>query len=464
MAKDVRLQDFFDTLRIYLGSLYVNDFNLFGRTWQVIVQADAPFRIRVEDARRLKVRNTQGTMVPVAALADVEEVAGPLVLSRYNMYPAAPINGSAAPGVSSGTAIQLMEQLARSELLPSMTPEWTELAYLELQAGNTAMIIFAFAVIMVFLVLAAQYESWSMPLAVILVVPMCLLSAIVGVRYTKSDINIFTQIGFVVLVGLTSKNAILMVEFAKGLRKHGQSARQAALDACRLRVRPIIMTSLAFILGVVPLITSNGAGAEMRHTLGTTVFSGMVGVTIFGIFLTPIFFVVVDMLGSARLFRWRPLRWASNLVLSTLSLRFLWRLAARTRRATLAAPGPHAPAPLGNGSAAPGKAPTAVHHGVNGSSNGHAEANGHSNGAPAHPVENGSVAKPSAVHANGASAHAHGTASNGTSEPSEPPPATEGGDGSHSNGSAAHSADTSHSTTNGSTPASSRPDRPLNSR
>ncbi len=281
MTMGVSLADVFDTLQIYLGSLYVNDFNLFGRTWQVIVQADAKFRNQIDAARQLKVRNGQGGMVPIGALADVREVNGPLILTRYNMYPAAAINGSPAPGVSSRQAIDLMEQLADQELLPAMRCEWTEMAYLELQAGNTAMIIFALAVVMVFLVLAAQYESWSLPLAVILVVPMCLLSAIAGVTavptclqgvsaavkpysaslaYTvagagmPTDINIFTQIGFVVLVGLASKNAILIVEFAKRQREGGMPRHEAALAACQLRLRPIVMTSFAFILGVVAAV------------------------------------------------------------------------------------------------------------------------------------------------------------------------------------------------------------------
>jgi multidrug efflux pump len=218
------------------------------------------------------------------------------------MYPAASLNGGAAPGISSRQAIDQMQQLAETELPASMSYEWTDMSYLELLAGNTAMIIFAFAVVMVFLVLAAQYESWSLPLAVILVVPMCLLSATAGVRVAHMDINIFTQIGFVVLVGLASKNAILIIEFAKEQRDSGMARREAALDACHLRFRPIIMTSLAFILGVLPLLLSHGAGAEMRHTLGTAVFSGMLGVTLFGVFLTPVFFVVVNCLSESRFF------------------------------------------------------------------------------------------------------------------------------------------------------------------
>jgi multidrug efflux pump len=323
MAKDVAIRDVFDTLRIYLGSLYVNDFNLFGRTWQVIVQADAKFRNQVDDVRRLKARNSRGDMVPIGTVATVKEVNGPLVLTRYNMYPAAPINGAAAPGVSSGQAIAMMGKVANDNLLRSMAYEWTELAYLELQAGNTAMIIFGFAVVMVFLVLAAQYESWALPLAIILVVPTCLLSAIVGVRYAGQDINIFTQIGFVVLVGLASKNAILIVEFAKMRREEGETSYQATIDACKLRLRPIIMTSMAFILGVLPLLVSKGAGAEMRRTLGTTVFSGMVGVTLFGIFLTPVFFYVIDRISGTAMFSSPITRRVGKIALYTLTLGLL---------------------------------------------------------------------------------------------------------------------------------------------
>jgi multidrug efflux pump len=320
MAKEVPIREVFDTLRIYLGSLYVNDFNLYGRTWQVIVQADAKFRNQIEDVRRLRARNVDGAMVPVGTVATVKEVNGPLVLTRYNMYPAAPINGAAAPGVSSGDAIKTLEELADGELGPSMAYEWTELAYLEKQAGNTAMVIFGFAVVMVFLVLAAQYESWALPLAIILVVPTCLLSAIQGVRWANQDINIFTQIGFVVLVGLASKNAILIVEFAKHRREHGETSRQATLDACKLRLRPIIMTSMAFILGVLPLLVTTGAGAEMRRTLGTTVFSGMVGVTFFGIFLTPVFFFVIDRVTETALFSSPLVRWTGRIGIYALTL------------------------------------------------------------------------------------------------------------------------------------------------
>jgi multidrug efflux pump len=331
MTKDVPIQDIFQMMQIYLGSLYVNDFNLFGRTWQVIVQCESKFRDQIEDISRLKVRNLHGQMVPLGSVADVHESNGPFVLTRYNMYPAAFINGAAAPGTSSRQAIDLTDQLAAENLPASMATEWTEMAYLELLAGNTAMVVFAFAVVMVFLVLAAQYESWSLPLAVILVVPMCLLSAIAGVWIANMDINIFTQIGFVVLVGLASKNAILIVEFAKSNREKGLSVREATLEACRLRLRPIVMTSIAFILGVVPLLLSSGAGAEMRRTLGTAVFSGMLGVTAFGIFLTPVFFYVVENLSEAHLFRSGPLRRVSDFVLGILSFRGLIRA---TRKST----------------------------------------------------------------------------------------------------------------------------------
>jgi multidrug efflux pump len=349
MTLGVPLADAFNTLQVYLGSLYVNDLNLFGRTWQVVVQADAKFRNQVEKVKQLKVRNSAGGMAPIGALAEVREVNGPLILTRYNMYPAAAINGNPGPGRSSGQSIASLQQLADKELLPSMRYEWTEMAYLQLQAGSTAMILFGLAVVTVFLVLAAQYESWSMPLAVILVVPMCLLSAVVGVTAvpasldwltanskfftrviggiaTPTDINIFTQIGFVVLVGLASKNAILIVEFAKRQRASGMSRREAALAACQLRMRPIVMTSSAFILGVSPLLIAHGAGAEMRRTLGTAVFSGMVGVTLFGIFLTPVFFAAVDWLGDARVMNSRLVRWIRFLTLGFFALGFLWML------------------------------------------------------------------------------------------------------------------------------------------
>jgi multidrug efflux pump len=338
MTMGVPLGDLFDTLQVYLGSLYVNDFNLFGRTWQVIVQADAPHRIRKETVGQLKVRNMTGGMVPVGTMASTRDVNGPLLISRYNTHAAASIMGSTAVGISSRQGIDLMARLADQELPKGMAYEWTEMAFFEVQAGNTAMAIFAVSVLMVFLVLAAQYESWSLPLAVILVVPMCLLCAIVGVSAMPmilpkslsgggpADINIFTQIGFVVLVGLASKNAILIVEFAKRQREEGAPRREATLAACRLRLRPIVMTSAAFILGSLPLLIAHGAGAEMRRTLGTAVFSGMLGVTLFGIFLTPVFFVVIDWLGATPLFRSRAMRVAGSIIIFILTFGWLWIL------------------------------------------------------------------------------------------------------------------------------------------
>jgi len=293
-AMGLDLEDVFEALQVQLGGLYVNDFNQFGRTWQVNVQADVPYRMRPEDVRRLQVRNARGEMTPLGAVAVVEDSSGPFVLNRYNMYPAASINGSAAPGMSTGEVIRLVEQLADENLPRSMGYEWTELMYLQLLAGNTTLYVFTGAVALVFLVLAGQYESWSLPLAVILVVPMCVLCSIAGVAAARMDINIFTQIGFVVLIGLAGKNAILIVEFAKSKREIGMSRREAVLEACKLRLRPILMTSFAFIMGVVPLALSTGAGAEMRRTLGIAVFSGMLGVTLFGIFLTPVFFNAVQ--------------------------------------------------------------------------------------------------------------------------------------------------------------------------
>jgi multidrug efflux pump subunit AcrB len=296
----LNMNEVFNTLQVYFGSLYVNDFNLYGRTWQVNVQAEKDFRKQIEDLRHLQIRNKVGKMVPFGAVGEVKDIRGPILIMRYNMYPATAINASATPGYSSGQAIDRLETTVRTALPPSMRLEWTELALLQLQTGNTALWVFLLAVVLVFLVLAAQYESWALPLAVILVVPMCLLSAIAGVLIARMDINIFTQIGFVVLVGLASKNAILIVEFAKARREEGASIYQATLEACQLRLRPIMMTSFAFILGVVPLVISVGAGAEMRRTLGTAVFAGMLGVTLFGIFLTPVFYYVIQWLAELR--------------------------------------------------------------------------------------------------------------------------------------------------------------------
>jgi multidrug efflux pump len=290
---DVSLAEVFSTLQVYFGSLYINDFNLFGRTWQVNLQAESRFRAESQDLKRLNVRNTHGKMVPMNAIVSLSDIGGPVSLTRYNLYSSAFVNADIAPGASSGQAIQRLEQIARANAVPGIRVEWTELALLQLMAGNTALYAFLLAVILVFLVLAAQYESWSLPLAVILVVPMCLLCSIAGVLVARMDINIFTQIGFVVLVGLACKNAILIVEFARARHEAGIPRRDALLEACQLRLRPIMMTSLAFIIGVIPLLTGHGAGAEMRRALGTAVFSGMLGVTLFGIFLTPVFFDII---------------------------------------------------------------------------------------------------------------------------------------------------------------------------
>jgi multidrug efflux pump len=288
----ISVGDVINALQVFFGSLYINDFNLFGRTWQVNVQADVRFRRRAEEIQKLRVKNRDGEMVPLGGFISVRDTTGPVMIQRYNLYQSLSVNATPAAGVSSGEAIAAMERAATT-LPPTMRAEWTELALLQLQTKDTAVRAFLLSVVLVFLVLAAQYESWGLPLAVILVVPMCLLSAAVGVRAAGLEINIFTQVGFVVLVGLACKNAILIVEFAKQKADAGLSRTEAALAACQLRLRPIVMTSFAFIIGVLPLVFSEGAGAEMRRALGTAVFAGMLGVTLFGIFLTPVFFVVV---------------------------------------------------------------------------------------------------------------------------------------------------------------------------
>jgi len=297
----VPLQNLFETMQIYLGSLYVNDFNRFGRTYQVIAQSDAQFRDRPEDITRLKTRNANGQMVPLGTLVKVNETHGPDRAMRYNGYPAAEINGGPAPGFSSGQAEALITRLAKETLPKGMTPEWTELTYQRILAGNTAVYVYPLCLLLVFLVLAAQYESFRLPLAIILIVPMCLLFAITGVWLSHGDNNIFTQIGLIVLVGLACKNAILIVEFAKHKQDEGGlSPVEAAIEACKLRLRPILMTSIAFIAGVFPLVKSHGAGAEMRQAMGIAVFSGMIGVTLFGLFLTPVFYVVLMKLGRKK--------------------------------------------------------------------------------------------------------------------------------------------------------------------
>ncbi len=303
-AKDrgVSIDDVRTTLESTLGPYYINDFNRFGRTWQVNVQAKDTFRQSPSDVKQIRVRNKNDEMVPLSDFATVKNVSGPVMVMRYNMYTSAPVHADPGPGTSSGQAIEHLYAAANKDLPTTMRTEWTELALLQLQTDvtlmgvklPTSMLVFLLAVVLVFLVLAAQYESWALPLAVILVVPMCLLCSIAGVVTAHQDINIFTQIGFLVLVGLACKNAILIVEFAKSQHEEGKSRWEATLAACQLRLRPIIMTSFAFILGVVPLLLSAGAGAEMRRTLGTAVFSGMLGVTIFGIFLTPVFYYVIQ--------------------------------------------------------------------------------------------------------------------------------------------------------------------------
>jgi hydrophobe/amphiphile efflux-1 (HAE1) family protein len=289
----IPLNEVFQTLRVYLGSAYVNDFNKFGRTYQVIAQADAPFRASAENVAQLKVRNNRGEMVPLGSVLNVKQSYGPDQVTHYNAYPAADINGSAAPGVSAGEAVQTMERLAAETLPNGIGFEWTELTFQQKLAGNTAIFVFPLCVLLVFLVLAAQYESWSLPLVIILIVPMCLLSAIAGVWITRGDNNVFTQVGLLVLVGLACKNAILIVEFARDLERQGRDRLSAALEASRIRLRPILMTSLAFIMGVVPLMLASGAGAEMRHVMGVAVFSGMVGVTFFGLIFTPVFYLII---------------------------------------------------------------------------------------------------------------------------------------------------------------------------
>lgn len=290
---NVPLNNIFDTLQIYLGSAYVNDFNLFGRTYQVTAQAEGPFRNEAEDIAELKTRSASGAIVPLGSLIELRRVTGPDRVVRYNLFPSAEIFGNTAEGFSSGQSIDTMEELANKTLPDGMGFEWTDLAYQQVNAGNTALYIFPLCVLFVFLTLAALYESWALPLAIILIVPMCLLSAIAGVWLRDMDNNILTQIGFVVLVGLACKNAILIVEFAKDREEEGKNRFEAVIEASRIRLRPILMTSFAFILGVVPLMIASGAGAEMRQALGTSVFSGMLGVTFLGLFLTPVFYVVI---------------------------------------------------------------------------------------------------------------------------------------------------------------------------
>lgn len=289
----VPLSGVWETLAVYLGGLYVNDFNLFGRPFQVVAQADAPFRARPRDALNLRTRNAAGEMVPLGTLVRIRDVTGPTTVYHYNLYPSADLSGVPAPGISSGQAVRIVEELARQLLPPGMGFEWTELTLLEQQAGRSGVWIFLLCVLMVFLVLAAQYESWLLPLAIILITPMSLLFALLGIWARGMDNNLFTQIGFVVLIGLACKNAVLVVEFARQLQERGMNRFEAVLEAARLRLRPILMTSLAFTAGVFPLMVATGAGSELRQAIGTATFWGMLGVTAFGVFLTPVFYVVL---------------------------------------------------------------------------------------------------------------------------------------------------------------------------
>lgn len=294
MSQGVGIDTLFDTMQAYLGAVYVNDFNLFGRTYQVNVQADAPHRQNVEQIQQMKVRNSDGQMIPLGSLLDIDYSAGPDRVMHYNGYVTAEINGAPAQGYSSDQARAAIEKILDENLPVGMTYEWTELTYQQILAGDTAMYVFPLVVLLVFLVLAAQYESLRLPLAIILIVPMTLLSALLGVAIYGGDNNIFTQIGLIVLVGLATKNAILIVEFAKELQEQGHDALSAIKEASRLRLRPILMTSIAFIMGVLPMVISTGAGAEMRQAMGVAVFSGMIGVTFFGLILTPVFYYLLQ--------------------------------------------------------------------------------------------------------------------------------------------------------------------------
>ncbi len=382
----VNPRDVFATLQVNLGSLYVNDMNRFGRTWQVVAQAEGEFRNNPDKIKLLKVRNAQGNMVPLGSVLKVKLIGGPINIGRYNMYRAAAILGATEPGVSSGQGIEEMERICNEVLPPGMAFEWTEINYMEVDAAKNVWnnLIFPLAVVFVFLVLAAQYESWALPLAVILVVPMCVLSSLTGVFLTHGDINIFTQIGFVVLVGLASKNAILIVEFAKHKHEEGHLSRQeAALAACKLRLRPILMTSFAFLFGVITLLVASGAGAEMRRTLGTAVFSGMLGVTLFGIFLTPVFFFVIEGFVETPLFSSATARRLGKVVYLAaciLTLGLFWLPGYLNRRlqrpAKTPEPLPRERVPAANGNGAAHKVIAIMPKEANG--------NGHGNGTSPH--------------------------------------------------------------------------------
>jgi multidrug efflux pump len=303
-AQGIALTELFNTLQVYLGSAYVNDFNLFGRTWRIYAQADGDFRGRVEDIANLKTRNDRGEMVPIGSVVKLSPTYGPDPVLRYNGYPAADFLGEADPTkLSSAQAMDNIRQIAAKVLPNGMTIEWTDLSFQEASQGKAALLVFPVAILLAFLVLAALYESWTLPLAVILIVPICMLCALAGVKLTGGDNNTFVQVGLVVLMGLACKNAILIVEFARELELQGKDTIQAALEACRLRLRPIVMTSVAFIAGTVPLVLSHGAGAEVRSATGITVFAGMIGVTLFGLFLTPVFYVGLRLLSGRKLIR-----------------------------------------------------------------------------------------------------------------------------------------------------------------
>jgi multidrug efflux pump subunit AcrB len=289
----VPVESIFNALAINLGSAYVNDFNRFGRVYRVIAQADAPFRGEPRDIERLRVRSDDGAMVPLGSVVTIRRSTGPDRLVRYNLYPAVEVQGTPTAGTSTGAALGKMEELASAILPPGMSYEWTEIAYQQKSVGNLSLLVFPLSVFFVFLFLTAQYESWSLPLAIILIVPLCILFALAGVWLRGMDNNILTQIGFIVLIGLAAKNAILIVEFAKQQEEEGKDRFAAAIAAAKLRLRPIMMTALAFILGVVPLVIAGGAGAEMRQALGTAVFFGMLGVTFVGLLLTPVFYVII---------------------------------------------------------------------------------------------------------------------------------------------------------------------------
>jgi HAE1 family hydrophobic/amphiphilic exporter-1 len=297
---NVSLNEVFGTLQAYLGSAYVNDFNKFGRTWQVKVQADHQFRIEAEDIRRLDVRDVAGRMVPVGTLVSVERSLGPQTILRYNLFPSASITGSPAPGFSSGQALKLMEQMADSKLPASMGYEWTGMSYQEKKVGSEAIIVFALAITLVFLVLAAQYESWTSPVAVILVVPLAVLGTIVALMMREFDNNVYTQIGIVLLIGLASKNAILIVEFAAEQRAQGKGLLESATTAAQLRFRPILMTAISSIAGFMPLVIASGAGAASRQAIGTAVVGGMIAATIMSLIFTPVFYVIMQRLSELR--------------------------------------------------------------------------------------------------------------------------------------------------------------------